>query len=218
MVLSYSLFSQYVKTKLKLEPRRRFEQVEVVSRDKPAEAELSEGDEAWKKRAGTKRAGTKRAGTSCRSRCWRLLREISQRQTLMFHFIREIHEETRLPIKLVREIGEDEYLARQQTRQRGALAKKQQNRKRKIRNWSSAWRSRRACLRAWVTRTAYRKCRDGYEVTCMRCGYGWVPRIAYPTLCAKCNAPWWYAPRWRWHRKLKPATNKSRKLVGRKIK
>ena len=64
MVLSYSLFSEYVKTKL--EPRRRFEQVEVVSRDKPAEAELSEGDEAWKKRAGTKRAGT-----SCRSRCWR---------------------------------------------------------------------------------------------------------------------------------------------------
>ena len=59
MVLSYSLFSEYVKTKL--EPRRRFEQVEVVSRDKPAEAELSEGDEAWKKRAGT----------SCRSRCWR---------------------------------------------------------------------------------------------------------------------------------------------------
>ena len=61
MVLSYSLFSEYVKTKLKLEPRRRFEQVEIVSRDKPAEAELSEGDEAW----------TKRAGTSCRSRCWR---------------------------------------------------------------------------------------------------------------------------------------------------
>ena len=56
--LSYPLFSQYVKMKLKLEPKRRFEKVEVVSRDKPAEAELSEGDKAWKKRAGT----------SCRSR------------------------------------------------------------------------------------------------------------------------------------------------------
>ena len=48
-----------------------------------------------------------------------VLREISERQALMFHYLREIHEETRLPIKLVREVGEDEYLARHLGRERG---------------------------------------------------------------------------------------------------
>ena len=147
-----------------------------------------------------------------------LLREISQRQTLMFHFIREIHEETRLPIKLVREIGEDEYLARQQTRQRGGSSKEAAEPQAENPELEQRLEEQASLLEGMGDPDRIPEVPDGYEVTCMRCGYGWVPRIAYPTLCAKCNAPWWYAPRWRWHRKLKPATNKSRKLVGRKIK
>ena len=44
---------------------------------------------------------------------------------------------------------------------------------------------------------------EGMQVTCIRCSYQWRPRIPQPSLCAKCNAPWWYAPRWRWHMKDK---------------
>ena len=48
-----------------------------------------------------------------------LLREMSQRQTMMFHLLREIYEESRLPIKLVREVEEDVYLSRRNPRDRG---------------------------------------------------------------------------------------------------
>ena len=43
VVLSYSLFSQYVKSKLRLEPRRRFEQVGVIPKGevKASEPELT---------------------------------------------------------------------------------------------------------------------------------------------------------------------------------
>ena len=52
-----------------------------------------------------------------------LLREMSQRQTMMFHLLREIYEESRLPIKLVREVDEDVYLSRRNPRDRGVAGR-----------------------------------------------------------------------------------------------
>ena len=40
---------------------------------------------------------------------------------------------------------------------------------------------------------------EGTELTCIRCGYKWTPYARRPQQCAKCRAPWWFPPKWRWH-------------------
>ena len=37
------------------------------------------------------------------------------------------------------------------------------------------------------------------QLTCVRCGYTWTPRIRRPKKCPDCEAPWWFPPKWRWH-------------------
>lgn len=40
---------------------------------------------------------------------------------------------------------------------------------------------------------------EGHYVTCLRCGYQWAPRhTRRPSLCAFCNAQWWYPAQHRW--------------------
>ena len=47
---------------------------------------------------------------------------------------------------------------------------------------------------------------EGHYVICMRCAYQWVPiRTRRPSLCADCNAPWWYAAQHRWRNRKKKA-------------
>ena len=40
----------------------------------------------------------------------------------------------------------------------------------------------------------------GQAVKCMRCGYEWTPQSRTPQKCPNCRSPWWYPPKWRWHR------------------
>ena len=40
---------------------------------------------------------------------------------------------------------------------------------------------------------------QGTELSCVRCGYTWTPHARRPRQCAKCRAPWWFPPRWKWH-------------------
>ena len=151
-----------------------------------------------------------------------MLREMSQRQTLMFHFIREIYEEVRLPLKVVREVGEDEYLSRQGARPRGFPGKEEAEEQAQNPRADAELQHRldeqTMMIQGMGNPDDIPVVPEGYEVTCMRCGYSWVPRIAQPTLCAKCNSPWWYAPRWRWHRKLKPDATRPRRITGRAVK
>ena len=123
-----------------------------------------------------------------------LLREMSQRQTMMFHLLREIYEESRLPIKLVREVEEDVYLSRRNPRDRGVSGRDEDDRE---------GGDPMAQLEGMGNPDAIPMVPEGMQVTCIRCSYQWRPRIPQPSLCAKCNAPWWYAPRWRWHMKDK---------------
>ena len=39
---------------------------------------------------------------------------------------------------------------------------------------------------------------EGTEITCVRCGYKWIPHARRPQLCPQCKAPWWFPPRWKW--------------------
>lgn len=41
---------------------------------------------------------------------------------------------------------------------------------------------------------------EGTEVTCVRCDYKWTPYARRPHQCARCRAPWWFPPKWRWQR------------------
>ena len=34
-------------------------------------------------------------------------------------------------------------------------------------------------------------------LTCKRCGYKWIPKVAMPTLCPNCRSPYWNKPRIR---------------------
>lgn len=40
---------------------------------------------------------------------------------------------------------------------------------------------------------------EGAVLQCVRCGHRWIPRAIRPRQCAKCRAPWWFPPKWRWH-------------------
>ena len=40
---------------------------------------------------------------------------------------------------------------------------------------------------------------QGTELSCVRCGYSWTPHARRPRQCAKCRAPWWFPPKWKWH-------------------
>lgn len=120
-----------------------------------------------------------------------MLRDISQRQTMLFHLVREIYEETRLPIKLVREVGEDEYLARHQARPRNLSIREEDG--------AQAETGVNLGIEGMGDPERIPFVPAATIVTCVRCGYVWMPRIPRPSSCAKCNSPWWYAPRWRWH-------------------
>ena len=41
---------------------------------------------------------------------------------------------------------------------------------------------------------------QGTVLQCVRCGHRWIPRTIRPQQCAKCRAPWWFPPKWRWHK------------------
>ena len=120
-----------------------------------------------------------------------MLRDISQRQTVLFHLVRETYEETRLPIKLVREVGEDEYLARHQARPRNPSFRQGDK--------TQAETGVNVGIEGMGDPEQIPFVPAATVVTCVRCGYVWMPRVARPSACAKCNSPWWYAPRWRWH-------------------
>ena len=33
------------------------------------------------------------------------------------------------------------------------------------------------------------------QLTCMRCGHEWTPRVANPAVCPNCHSPWWFKER-----------------------